>query len=134
MSTHQVSYPSRAKQSMADESERPGTWRSNVGCEAMDEPCTNSTVPSGPGQAPADFSQRNRRPSWGCPFCAGEMLTYANAFHHESRDPSRRRPDARRGVASSRAGPGRSALEGRGRLDLRHGREGAAPHAPGTAG
>ncbi len=48
---------------MADESERPGTWRSNVGCEAIDEPCTNRMVPRGPGEAPAAFSHRKRRTS-----------------------------------------------------------------------
>ena len=34
---------------IANESGRPGTLRSKVGCEAIDEPCTNSTagLPSG---------------------------------------------------------------------------------------
>src|SRR3954464_13668309 len=45
MSTHQVSYPCLAKYSIADESGRPGTSRSKVGCEAIEEPCTNRTVP-----------------------------------------------------------------------------------------
>ena len=30
---------------MAEESVRPGTWRSKVGCEAIEEPCTNRIVP-----------------------------------------------------------------------------------------
>src|SRR5690348_1904022 len=30
---------------MAEESERPGTKRSNVGCAAIDEPCTKKIVP-----------------------------------------------------------------------------------------
>src|SRR6059058_2524638 len=49
MSTHQQTKPRRANQSMTDESARPGTVRSKVGCEAIDEPCTNSTagLPSG---------------------------------------------------------------------------------------
>src|SRR3954465_12172403 len=45
MSTHQVSKPRAAKKSIAEESGRPGTWRSKVGCEAIEEPCTNRIVP-----------------------------------------------------------------------------------------
>src|SRR3954454_16582202 len=45
MSTHQQSYPCFAKYSIAEESGRPGTSRSKVGCEAIDEPCTNRIVP-----------------------------------------------------------------------------------------
>src|SRR6188508_3046231 len=43
---------------MAEEFGRPGTCRSKVGCEAIDEPCTNRTVPflAPPG---ARFSHRN---------------------------------------------------------------------------
>src|SRR5262245_17031624 len=54
---HQVSKPRAANQSITDESARPGTRRSKVGCEAMDEPCTNRIVPLGapPGAA---FCQR----------------------------------------------------------------------------
>src|SRR4029079_9468746 len=60
MSTHQQAKPPRGHQSMTDESGRPGTVRSNVGCEAIDEPWTNSTAgfPSG---EPAYFSHRKRR-------------------------------------------------------------------------
>src|ERR1043165_1997945 len=62
MSTHQQTNPRRANQSIADESGRPGTVRSNVGCEAIEEPCTKSSagLPSG---APTNFSQRKRRTS-----------------------------------------------------------------------
>src|SRR5512135_3838343 len=62
MSTHQQAKPRRANQSITDESGRPGTCRSNVGCEAIDEPCTKSAtgLPSG---EPANFSHRNRRTS-----------------------------------------------------------------------
>src|SRR6185295_949574 len=62
MSTDQQTKPRRANQSIADESGRPGTVRSNVGCDAIDEPWTNSTAgfPSG---VPANFSHRNRRTS-----------------------------------------------------------------------
>src|SRR3954463_3018176 len=42
---HQVSKPRAANQPMTEESGRPGTSRSKVGCDAIDEPCTNSTVP-----------------------------------------------------------------------------------------
>src|SRR6185369_14704726 len=62
MSTLQQTKPRRANQSITDESGRPGTVRSNVGCDAIDEPCTNSTagLPSG---VPTYFSHRNRRTS-----------------------------------------------------------------------
>src|SRR5438105_7207904 len=58
MSTHQVSYPRPAKKSMTEESVRPGTCRSNVGCEAIDEPCTNRIRPCGPEGSPAFLFQR----------------------------------------------------------------------------
>src|SRR4051794_22602991 len=58
MSTHQVSNPRLANQSITDESGRPGTCRSKVGCEAIDEPWTNSTVPALPVGSPTYFSQR----------------------------------------------------------------------------
>src|SRR5919108_5292735 len=58
---HQVSKPRAANQSITEESGRPGTRRSNVGCDAIDEPCTNSTVPA--GRPAARFSQRKRRTS-----------------------------------------------------------------------
>src|SRR5207344_3357798 len=62
MSTDQQTKPRRANQSMTDESGRPGTVRSNVGCDAIDDPCTNSTAGLRSG-APTYFSQRNRRTS-----------------------------------------------------------------------
>src|SRR3954465_16038624 len=40
-----VSKPRSANHSMADECGRPGTCRSKVGCEAIDEPCTKKIVP-----------------------------------------------------------------------------------------
>jgi hypothetical protein len=58
MSTHQVSKPFAAKKSMADESGMPGTCRSKVGCDAIDEPCTNRIVPA-LSAAPVRFSHRN---------------------------------------------------------------------------
>src|SRR4051812_14723110 len=59
MSRHQQSKPSRAKWSIAEESGRPGTCRSKVGCEAIEEPCTNKIVPRVLAGSPADFSNRN---------------------------------------------------------------------------
>src|SRR5438093_11616303 len=63
MSTHQQSKPRAANQSIAEESERPGTCKSKVGCEAIDEPCTNRIVPERPAGSSAYFSHRNRRTS-----------------------------------------------------------------------
>src|SRR5687767_11805468 len=48
---HQVSKPRSANHSIAEECGRPGTCRSKVGCEAIDEPCTNRIVPRGPPAA-----------------------------------------------------------------------------------
>src|SRR6516165_9166210 len=59
MSTHQVSYPRAAKKSMTEESGRPGTCRSNVGCEAMEDPCTNRIRPCGPEGSPVCLFHRN---------------------------------------------------------------------------
>src|SRR5436190_4672334 len=57
MSTVQQAKPRFANQSITDESGRPGTVRSNVGVDAIDEPCTNRTqgLPSG---LPTYFSHR----------------------------------------------------------------------------
>src|SRR5215475_7257670 len=63
MSTHQVSKPRAAKKSITEESARPGTCRSKVGCEAIDEPCTNKIRPAGPDGSPPCLFQRNRRTS-----------------------------------------------------------------------
>src|SRR5213593_311356 len=66
MSTHQLTNPRRANQSITEESGRPGTARSNVGCDAIDEPCTNSTAGFPSGES-TYFSHKNRRTS---PLCA----------------------------------------------------------------
>src|ERR1700732_959890 len=58
MSTHQQSKLRRANQSMTDESGRPSTCKSKVGCDAMDEPCTNKILPAALVGSPADFSNR----------------------------------------------------------------------------
>src|SRR6185295_14397209 len=70
MSTVQQTKPRCANQSITDESGRPGTVRSNVGCEAIDEPWTKSTAGLPAGES-TYFSHRNRRtsPSGVC-FCA----------------------------------------------------------------
>jgi hypothetical protein len=60
MSTLQHAKPRRANQSMTDESGRPGTVRSNVGCDAIDEPCTNSTTGFPSGES-TNFSHRKSR-------------------------------------------------------------------------
>jgi hypothetical protein len=58
MSTHHVLKPRFANQSIAEESGRPGTVRSNVGCEAIEDPCTNRMVGFDASGAPTYFSQR----------------------------------------------------------------------------
>src|SRR5215467_2537041 len=63
---------------MTEESARPGTCRSKVGCEAMDEPCTNKILPAGPEGSPACLFHRNRRTS--LPFsvqCSSPRMTAA---------------------------------------------------------
>src|ERR1044071_2510526 len=60
---HQVSKPRAANQSITDESGRPGTRRSNVGCDAIEEPWTNKTVPFASCGSTALFRHRNRRTS-----------------------------------------------------------------------
>src|SRR5262249_50855002 len=63
---------------MTEESARPGTCRSKVGCEAMDEPCTNKILPAGPEGPPACLFHRNRRTS--LPFsvqCSSPRMTAA---------------------------------------------------------
>src|SRR5215475_4052540 len=58
MSTDQQSYPRLANHSMTEESARPGTCRSKVGCDAMDDPCTNRIVPLVVTGSSAHFSNR----------------------------------------------------------------------------
>src|SRR5215207_7033345 len=62
MSTHQVSSPRAAKKSITEASARP-PCRSKVGCEAIEEPCTNRIRPAGPDGSPAFLFHRNRRTS-----------------------------------------------------------------------
>src|SRR5262245_27856282 len=61
MSKLQVSKPCAVKKSIAPG--RPGTCKSNVGCEAMDETCTNRIVPAFFVAGTAGFSHRNSRAS-----------------------------------------------------------------------
>src|SRR5262245_24873302 len=77
---------------MADESERPGTCKSNVGVEAMDEPWTKRIVPSRPGEVPARFSQRKRLTSplvvqCSCPAMLGSAAI-SGSFPSARRSPS----------------------------------------------
>src|SRR3954469_4248915 len=44
---HQVSKPRSANHSITEECGRPGTSRSKVGCEAIEEPCTKKSVAFG---------------------------------------------------------------------------------------
>src|SRR6185295_13411278 len=62
MSTVQQTKPRRANQSITEESARPGTVRSNVGCDAIDDPCTKSTAGLF-SAVPTYFSHRKRRTS-----------------------------------------------------------------------
>src|SRR3954469_22507454 len=55
---HQVSKPRSANHSIAEECGRPGTSRSKVGCEAIEEPCTKKSVPFG-APAAEGLCQRN---------------------------------------------------------------------------
>src|SRR4029079_13487018 len=61
MSIDQGSKPRSGKYSIADESGRPGTCRSKVGCDAIDEPCTNRIVPRLAAVSPMHCSYMNRR-------------------------------------------------------------------------
>src|SRR3974390_3489263 len=58
MSTHQQSKPRLANHSITEESGRPGTCRSNVGCDAIEEPCTKRTVPLAAAGSPENFSHK----------------------------------------------------------------------------
>src|SRR5437763_5198378 len=62
MSTLQHTNPRSANQSITEESGLPGTLRSKVGCDAIDEPCTKriAGLPSGESTY---FSQRKSRTS-----------------------------------------------------------------------
>ena len=44
---------------MTEESGRPSTCKSKVGCEAIDEPCTKRTVPAALFGSPPHFSNMN---------------------------------------------------------------------------
>src|SRR5258706_3014461 len=48
---------------MTDESGRPGTLRSKVGCDAIDEPCTNRIVPFSACPAAGRLRHKNSRTS-----------------------------------------------------------------------
>src|SRR5256885_3849591 len=103
---HQVSKPRAANQSITEESGRPGTFRSKVGCEAIEEPCTKSTVPRlcapaaggvWPRNSPALFfpllTQRAPPDSTAPPFHAARLPASPRG-KHEIYDP----PPARYGT------------------------------------
>src|SRR3954454_5405900 len=69
MSTDQQVKPRCANQSITDESARPGTLKSKVGCDAIDEPWTNNAAGL-PSDVPTYFSQRKRRTSPLCVQCS----------------------------------------------------------------
>src|SRR5215471_6693716 len=79
MSTHQQSKPRAAKWSITEESGRPGTCRSKVGCDAMEEPCTNRIRPAAPVGSDAYFSNRNRRTSPFCVQCSSPRIAAGGA-------------------------------------------------------
>src|SRR6185503_4111769 len=70
MSTHQVSKPCAANQSIAEELGLPGICRSNTGVDASDEPWTKRIVPRVAPCAVERFSQRNSRLSAFAAQCA----------------------------------------------------------------
>src|SRR4030095_12938860 len=77
---------------MGEESGRPGTWRSKVGWEPIEEPWTKRIVPRGSVDPTAAFSQRNRRtgPFWvqcSRPRTAGSAVmerSFLRAFGHSA--------------------------------------------------
>src|SRR5581483_3315541 len=79
MSTHQQSKPRRANQSITEESGRPGTCRSKVGCAAMDEPCTNKMVPDVAFGSLAYFSNRKSFALASLAVQCSSLLTAADA-------------------------------------------------------
>src|SRR6476646_1057610 len=62
MSTHQQAKPRRANQSITEESRRPGTVKSKVGWDAIEEPWTKR-IADFPSADPTNFSHMNRRTS-----------------------------------------------------------------------
>src|SRR5688572_20810809 len=83
MSTHQVSKPWAANQSIAEELALPGISRSNTGVDASEDPWTKRIVPRAAPCAVDGFSQRNRRFSpfaAQCAFPAGFLILSAMAI------------------------------------------------------
>src|SRR4051812_40366895 len=90
LSMHQVSKPRSVNHSITDECGRPGTCRSKVGCEAIDEPCTKRIVPL--AALPALLRQRKSlmsplRVQCSVPFIGGLMYP---GFYARIRRPSDR--------------------------------------------
>src|SRR2546423_6945371 len=92
MSTLQHTKPRWANQSITEESGRPGTARSNVGCDAIEEPCTKSTAGLASGES-TYFSQRKSRTSpSGVFFCAQCATPVTCVGLSIANPPSRRFP------------------------------------------
>src|SRR5438128_9210348 len=83
MSTDQQVKPRCANQSITDESARPGTLKSKVGCDAIDEPWTNNAAGL-PSDVPTYFSQRKRRTSPLCVQCSlpvtASLIVFSKRF------------------------------------------------------
>src|SRR5688572_27033252 len=116
---------------MTEESGRPGTWRSKVGCEAIDEPCTKRIVPA--LAAAGALRHRKRRtspllvqcslplmmPAPSCVGPAGNMQEYQPRTsleedrnvgryfrpRHVSQAAAASRKDARRAAGNAGKGP-----------------------------
>src|SRR3982750_2806693 len=87
---HQVAKPRSANHSIAEECGRPGTSRSKVGCEAIDEPCTKRIVPR--VVSCGDFCQRKIRTSPLRVQCSLPFMVWADypKFMQESAGSTRR--------------------------------------------
>src|SRR5437762_12937920 len=79
MSTDQQVKPRSANQSITDESARPGTLKSKVGCDAIDEPWTNNAAGLS-SDVSTYFSQRKRRTSPLCVQCSLPVMGFTFVF------------------------------------------------------
>src|SRR5882762_1078263 len=89
----QVSKPCSTNHSIAEECGRPGTCRSKVGCEAIDEPCTKRIVPR--FAAPECLRQRKSltsplRVQCSVPFMSVIVQESAGFYKEELDEPGHR--------------------------------------------
>src|SRR4051812_50102749 len=85
-----VSKPRSANHSIADECGRPGTCRSKVGCEAIEEPCTKRIVARG-APAAEGLCQRKSRTSPAAVFLVVQCsLPVMAVFYARIRPPIER--------------------------------------------